>query len=130
MPFKLYPLNYALQIMSFKLCPFNSCKFYALGNGDSSVGIVTRWVRASNPGAGKKIFSSTELPYWLRSPPSLILSGYRGYFRELKRPGREVNSSLVPWLRMSGAIPLCAFMAWRAKTLILPLPFVSLTAAA
>ena len=80
-----------LSCLRWNYASLNSYKFYALGNRDSSVGIVTRWVRGSNPGVGKKIFFSPERPNRLHCPPSLILSGYQGLFTRLKRPEREVN---------------------------------------
>jgi len=36
-------------------------------------------------------FSLPKFPYRLWGPHSLLFGGYRGSFREVKRPGREVN---------------------------------------
>ena len=40
-------------------------------------------------------------------PPNLLFTGYRGFFPGVKRPGREVNPSLlVPRLGISGSVVL------------------------
>jgi len=51
-------------------------------------------VRGSNPGRGKRLFASLNCSCRLSGPPSLLFSGYRGFFSPgVKRPGREVDHS-------------------------------------
>ena len=42
---------------------------------------------------GKDVFSSLKGPHWLLGSPSLLLNGYLGTFRRVRRPGLEVNLS-------------------------------------
>lgn len=48
-------------------------------------------VHVSNPGRGKKGFSSLETFRLAVEPPSLLFNGYMGSFQLVKRPVREVN---------------------------------------
>ena len=63
---------------------------------DVAVHCVTEWaIRYSNPRITKTFCSSTELPDQTWSPPTLLLllGGWRGLFKGLKRPRREVDHS-------------------------------------
>jgi hypothetical protein len=49
-------------------------------------------IRGSNPGMGKKFFSSPKKnPDCLWDLSNLLISGYRGCFSDVKRPDREVD---------------------------------------
>jgi hypothetical protein len=85
-----------------------------------------RTIWGSNPGSGKRFFSSPKHPKGLYSRASLLFNGFQGSFPGLKQLGHIVDHHhhLVPSLRMSGAIPLFppyVFMMWKLK----PLPFIT-----
>ena len=48
---------------------------------------------SSNPGKGKRFFSSSKYPHRLWGPPSLLLNGYRGFLLWVNQSQREVNHS-------------------------------------
>jgi len=48
-------------------------------------------VRVSNPGRGKKLFSSPKFPDQLWDPWSLIFDGINGYYPGKKWPGCDLN---------------------------------------
>jgi hypothetical protein len=54
-----------------------------------------------------KVFSTPQRPDRLWGPPSLMSSGYRGYFARAKWPGREVDRSppSSAEVKNSGTVP-------------------------
>jgi hypothetical protein len=76
-------------------------------------------VQGSNPGQGKRFFSSPECPDQLWGLLSFLINGYYGSLTEVKKPERQVNHS-PPQRLMSAAISLLslyAYMVWTGKTL-------------
>jgi hypothetical protein len=78
------------------------CVFYYNSDGcwDGVVGALSSSSSSSsfdyarfNSRQGQVIILISKTPEWLWVRPSLLFSRYRGSFPEVKRPGREVNSS-------------------------------------
>jgi len=53
-------------------------------------------VQSSNPGTGKKFFTSPKRPARLWVPTSPLFKGYRGSYQRVKRPESDVNHSHQP----------------------------------
>jgi hypothetical protein len=65
-------------------------------------------LRSSNPGSGKRFFSTPQLPDWLWDPPILLSIGYKGLFSGgVQRPWPECNHSQLSNVEVknNGAIP-------------------------
>jgi hypothetical protein len=83
-----------------------------------SSGLRAGWSWGSNPGRGWEFFSSPPRPNRFWGPPSLLSSGYQGFFPGGKAAGTwswSLTSIYYQGQRMSGAIlplPQYAFMAW------------------
>jgi len=78
-----------------------------------------------SPDRGKGFLSSPKHPDWLRDPSSLLDNWYHGLFhRGYSNQGMKLTThfSLIPRLRLSGAIPLLPLYAFMACTGTLPLP--------
>jgi hypothetical protein len=91
----------------------NQRKSGLVTNRDISVGIVSRqwaWLPGFRIPAREETFLRRNVHAHSGDRPASCLMGTADYFPGVKRPGLEVNYlvSLVPRLKMSGAMPLVA----------------------
>ena len=83
-------------------------------------------------GKDKWFFSSPNRPDWLRGPPDLLFSGYRGYVLGVKLPGRGVEHSRPSsaevkndYSNCTSALSVCLRAVDRGSFTFLPLCLIS-----